>query len=67
MAYGSSISNGSVTPASTNIPIVIITLNGIVRICGLWPRLHSFSIGLEGSPDLAAARVAAELLKTVHY
>ncbi|KAF9367724.1 asparagine synthetase, partial [Mortierella sp. AD011] len=32
-----------------------------------WPRLHSFSIGLEGSPDLAAARVAAEFLKTVHH
>ncbi|KAG0074101.1 asparagine synthetase [Linnemannia elongata] len=32
-----------------------------------WPRLHSFSIGLEGSPDLAAARVAADFLKTVHH
>src|SRR3546814_3938976 len=27
-----------------------------------WPRLHSFAIGLEGSPDLAAARVAADAL-----
>ncbi|ORZ11692.1 asparagine synthase [Lobosporangium transversale] len=32
-----------------------------------WPRLHSFSIGLEGSPDLAAARIAADFLKTVHH
>jgi asparagine synthase (glutamine-hydrolysing) len=32
-----------------------------------WPRLHSFSIGLEGSPDLAAARVAAEALGTAHH
>ncbi|KAJ3067655.1 asparagine synthetase [Podochytrium sp. JEL0797] len=32
-----------------------------------WPRLHSFSIGLEGSPDLAAARRAADFLKTVHH
>ncbi|BGP53677.1 asparagine synthetase [Rhodotorula sphaerocarpa] len=32
-----------------------------------WPRLHSFSIGLEGSPDLLAARVAAENLGTVHH
>ncbi len=32
-----------------------------------WPRLHSFAIGLEGSPDLAAARVAAEALGTVHH
>lgn len=32
-----------------------------------WPRLHSFAIGLEGSPDLAAARVAAEAIGTVHH
>ncbi len=32
-----------------------------------WPRLHSFAIGLEGSPDLAAAEVAAEALGTVHH
>jgi asparagine synthase (glutamine-hydrolysing) len=32
-----------------------------------WPRLHSFAIGLEGSPDLAAAREAAEHIGTVHH
>ncbi len=32
-----------------------------------WPRLHSFAIGLKGSPDLAAAKVAAEMLGTVHH
>lgn len=32
-----------------------------------WPRLHSFAIGLEGSPDLAAARIAADYLHTVHH
>lgn len=32
-----------------------------------WPRLHSFAIGLEGSPDLRAARVAAEAIGTVHH
>jgi len=32
-----------------------------------WPRLHSFSIGLEGSPDLAAAAQVAEHLGTVHH
>lgn len=32
-----------------------------------WPRLHSFAIGLEGSPDLAAAEIAAEALGTVHH
>ncbi|MEM9800393.1 MAG: asparagine synthase B [Planctomycetota bacterium] len=32
-----------------------------------WPRVHSFAIGLDGSPDLAAARSAAEFLGTVHH
>ncbi|NCB02804.1 MAG: asparagine synthase B [Spirochaetia bacterium] len=32
-----------------------------------WPRLHSFAIGLEGSPDLAAARIAANHIGTVHH
>lgn len=30
-------------------------------------KLHSFSIGLEGSPDLAAAKQVAEAIKTVHH
>lgn len=32
-----------------------------------WPQLHSFAIGLEGSPDLVAARKVAEHLGTVHH
>jgi asparagine synthase (glutamine-hydrolysing) len=32
-----------------------------------WPRLHTFSIGLEGSPDLAAAAQVAAALGTVHH
>jgi len=32
-----------------------------------WPQLHSFSIGLEHSPDLLAARKAAHYLGTVHH
>jgi asparagine synthase (glutamine-hydrolysing) len=32
-----------------------------------WPRLHSFAIGLPGSPDLAAAEVAAAAIGTVHH
>ena len=32
-----------------------------------WPQLHSFAIGLPGSPDLAAARTAAEAIGTVHH
>ncbi len=32
-----------------------------------WPQLHSFAIGLEGSPDLAAAQTAAAAIGTVHH
>ena len=32
-----------------------------------WPRLHSFAIGLSGSPDLVAAKRAAEGIGTVHH
>ena len=32
-----------------------------------WPRLHSFAVGLKGSPDLAAAREVADHLGTVHH
>ncbi len=32
-----------------------------------WPQLHSFAIGLEGSPDLTAARKVADHIGTVHH
>jgi len=32
-----------------------------------WPQLHSFVIGLEGSPDLAASRKVAEHIGSVHH
>ncbi|HBH47317.1 MAG TPA: asparagine synthase B [Bacteroidales bacterium] len=32
-----------------------------------WPQLHSFAIGLEGSPDLAAAKKVADAIGTVHH
>ncbi len=32
-----------------------------------WPQLHSFAIGLKGSPDLAAAKKAADYIGTVHH
>jgi asparagine synthase (glutamine-hydrolysing) len=32
-----------------------------------WPSLHSFAIGLKGSPDLDAARKAAEHIGTIHH
>ncbi|MDL1913417.1 MAG: asparagine synthase B [Bergeyella sp.] len=32
-----------------------------------YPRLHSFAIGLEGSPDLVVARKAADHIGSVHH
>ena len=32
-----------------------------------WPQLHSFAIGLKGSPDLIAARKVADYIETVHH
>ncbi|MDR0565426.1 MAG: asparagine synthase B [Prevotellaceae bacterium] len=32
-----------------------------------WPQLHSFAVGLEGAPDLTAARRVADHIKTVHH
>ncbi len=32
-----------------------------------WPQLHSFAVGLEGSPDLAAAQIVADHIGTIHH
>lgn len=32
-----------------------------------WPQLHSFVVGIEGAPDLAAARKVADHIGTVHH
>lgn len=32
-----------------------------------WPKLHSFAIGLEGSPDLFAAKIVAKHIDSVHH
>jgi len=32
-----------------------------------WPQLHSFAVGLVGSPDLAAAKLVADHIGTVHH
>ena len=32
-----------------------------------WPQMHTFAVGLEGSPDLAAAQKAADHLESVHH
>ncbi len=32
-----------------------------------WPQLHSFAVGLEGSPDLIAAKKVADMIGTIHH
>jgi asparagine synthase (glutamine-hydrolysing) len=32
-----------------------------------WPQLHSFAVGLEGSPDLVAAKKVADHIGTIHH
>ncbi|MBL7967339.1 MAG: asparagine synthase B [Prolixibacteraceae bacterium] len=32
-----------------------------------WPQLHSFAVGLIGSPDLAAAKKVADHIGTIHH
>ena len=32
-----------------------------------WPQLHSFAVGLKGSPDLAASRIVANHIGSVHH
>ncbi|MDD4033266.1 MAG: asparagine synthase B [Bacteroidales bacterium] len=32
-----------------------------------WPQLHSFAVGLDGSPDLVAARKVADHIGTIHH
>lgn len=32
-----------------------------------WPQLHSFAVGLTGSPDLAAAKKVADHIGTIHH
>ncbi|WP_034061787.1 asparagine synthase B [Lacinutrix jangbogonensis] len=32
-----------------------------------YPQLHSFAVGLEGSPDIAAAKKVADFIGTIHH
>ena len=41
--------------------------DGSLATLASWPQLHSFSIGLENSPDLLAARKTAHYLGTFHH
>ncbi|KAJ3339788.1 asparagine synthetase [Gonapodya sp. JEL0774] len=38
-----------------------------LQAISMWPRLHSFSIGLPGAPDLKFARIVADFLGTAHH
>jgi len=52
-----------ISSASSSPKSGVINLNDE---SAFWPQLHSFSIGLENSPDLLAARKAANYLGTTH-
>ncbi|ETW85785.1 cysteine peptidase C44 [Heterobasidion irregulare TC 32-1] len=58
------IQNGPASPPGGIIPSVDVTEEATLAA---WPQLHSFSIGLENSPDLIAARKVAHYLGTVHH
>ena len=32
-----------------------------------WPQLHSFSVGLQGSPDLKAAKTVSQHIESIHH
>ena len=55
--------------SSSSCEAFFFWINNISPLATLafWPQLHSFSIGLENSPDLLAARKAANYLGTVHH
>jgi len=41
--------------------------NGVLENVNWFPQLHSFCVGLIGSPDIAAAQQVADFLGTVHH
>jgi len=47
--------------------VAAICSRNISRRSTSFPRLHSFTIGLEGSPDLLAAQKVADFLGTIHH
>jgi asparagine synthase (glutamine-hydrolysing) len=47
--------------------VAAVAARKIAREGNVWGKLHSFCIGLEGSPDLAAARDVARFLETDHH
>jgi asparagine synthase (glutamine-hydrolysing) len=47
--------------------VAAICARNIKRRSTSFPKLHSFTIGLDGSPDLIAAKKVAEYLGTTHH
>ena len=47
--------------------VASIASRKIGREGNVWGKLHSFCVGLEGSPDLLAAREVAGFLGTDHH
>lgn len=47
--------------------VAAICARHIGRRSTSFPKLHSFTIGLEGSPDLKAAKRVADFLGTIHH
>lgn len=67
--YGVLLSGG----LDSSIIAAITQLNAGKRIeddqksSAWWPKIHSFAIGLKGSPDLAASQKVADAIGTVHH
>ena len=47
--------------------VAAICSRNINRRSSAFPKLHSFTIGLVGSPDIVAAKVVADFLGTIHH
>lgn len=47
--------------------VAAICSRNLARLSSSFPKLHSFTIGLEGSPDILAAKKVADFLGTIHH
>ncbi len=67
--YGVLLSGG----LDSSIVSAIAQLNAAKRVeddqksPAWWPQLHSFAVGLKGSPDLLAAQKVADQIGTIHH
>lgn len=67
--YGVLLSGG----LDSSIVSAIAQLNAAKRVedeqksPAWWPQLHSFAVGLKGSPDLTAAQKVADQIGTIHH